>query len=101
MVSPVAGLTVGNVLPETLSTHLPPMNIGCWALTWGGLTVRGFSCVAVAIDVPPCWERGMRRTDFPTRSARRQARAVEDWRPPSLRVVTVAPGARAAALSIP
>jgi len=32
MVSPVAGLTVGNVLPETLSCHLPPMNSG-WSLT--------------------------------------------------------------------
>src|SRR5439155_27200949 len=50
MVSPVAGLTVGNVLPDTLSSHLPPMNSG-WSLTLGGLTVRGFSAVAVAMQV--------------------------------------------------
>src|SRR6516225_6638110 len=48
MVSPVAGLTVGNVLPETLSCHLPPMNSG-WSLTRGGLTVRAFDGVAVAM----------------------------------------------------
>src|SRR5260370_12990050 len=50
MVSPVAGLIVGNVFPDELSTHLPPMNIG-WSLTLGGLTVRGFSAVAVAMCV--------------------------------------------------
>ena len=41
MVSPVAGLSVAKVLPETLSSHLPPMNSG-WSLTFGGLTAWGF-----------------------------------------------------------
>src|SRR5437899_110010 len=48
MTSPVAGLRVGKVLPETLSCHLPPMNSG-WSLTLGGFTVRGFWAVAVAM----------------------------------------------------
>src|SRR5262245_33498792 len=50
MVSPVVGFSVGKVLPETESTHLPPMSIG-WSLTWGGLIVRGFGAVAVAMRV--------------------------------------------------
>src|SRR5437868_12120499 len=36
MVSPVAGLTVGKVFPLWESTHLPPTNIGCCSLTFGG-----------------------------------------------------------------
>src|SRR5262249_50475595 len=54
IVSPVAvaGLRVGNVLPETLSSRLPPMKSG-WSLTLGGLTVRGLVTVAVAMPVPP------------------------------------------------
>src|SRR5438309_1990203 len=50
--SPVAGLSVGNVLPETLSSHLPPMKSG-WSLTLGGLTVRLLVAVAVAMLDPP------------------------------------------------
>jgi hypothetical protein len=51
MVSPVAGLVVGKVFPETLSTHLPPMRSGWTALTLGGFTVRGFSAVFVAMRI--------------------------------------------------
>src|SRR5437764_11439358 len=51
--SPVAGLTVANVLPEALGTHLPPMNIGCSALTLGGLTRCGAGAVAVLMDSSP------------------------------------------------
>src|SRR5207244_11611841 len=47
MVSPVAGLIVGKVLPDTLSSHLPPMKSG-GSLTLGGFTV-GFALVAVAV----------------------------------------------------
>src|SRR5262245_40637954 len=57
MVSPVAGLMVGNVLPETLSSHLPPIKSG-WSLTLGGLTVRGFSAVAVAMRDSPQGKEG-------------------------------------------
>src|SRR5262245_2984493 len=46
MVPPVAGLMAGKVLPETLSTNLPPMNSG-WSFTTGGLTRRGFFVTAV------------------------------------------------------
>src|SRR5436309_14084112 len=48
MVSPVAGLIVGNVLPDTLSRHLPPINSG-WSLTAGGLTARVLGAGAVAV----------------------------------------------------
>src|SRR5262245_2526536 len=51
IVSPVAGLRVGKHLPETESTHLPPMNIGCCVLTLGGLTRVGAAAVAVAINI--------------------------------------------------
>src|SRR5438067_11018335 len=53
--SPVVGLMVGNALPETLPTHLPPMNIGSTDLTLGSLTLIigterfGAALVAVAI----------------------------------------------------
>src|SRR5947207_10779717 len=57
MVSPVAGLMVGNVLPETLSTHLPPISMGCCGLTWGGFTARALGAVAVLI----CFLRRQRR----------------------------------------
>src|SRR6516165_5357717 len=48
MVSPVAGLSVGKVLPETLSSHLPPMSSG-WSFTLGGLTAALRDLVAVAV----------------------------------------------------
>src|SRR5438445_6475122 len=48
MVSPVAGLMAGNVLPETLSTHLPPMKSG-WSLTLGALAPRVLPAVAVVM----------------------------------------------------
>src|SRR5437763_202227 len=53
--SPVQGLMVGNVLPDTLSTHLPPMNIGSRALTRGCLIMSlvGVDLVAVDIVVTP------------------------------------------------
>src|SRR5438874_4547622 len=51
-VSPVAGLMAAKVLPETLSTNLPPMNSG-WSLTLGGLTARGLLGVVVAMGRPP------------------------------------------------
>src|SRR5207248_3030035 len=54
--SPVAGLIVANVLPETLSTHLPPMSIGCWVLTAGLVNESGLDIVAVAMrDTPLHW----------------------------------------------
>src|SRR5262249_59265713 len=63
MVSPVAGLMVGNVFPETLSSHLPPMK-RAWSFTLGGFTVRPFfSTVAVAMGISSCKyrvERGSR-----------------------------------------
>src|SRR5438067_2008203 len=49
--SPVAGLTVSNVLPLALGTHLPSMNIN-WSLTCGGLTERDLGAVAVAMFGP-------------------------------------------------
>ena len=52
IVSPVAGLMAAKVLSEAPSTNLPPMNSG-WSLTTGGLTVRLFSAVAVAMISPP------------------------------------------------
>src|SRR5262245_33139758 len=59
MTSPVAGLVVGKVLPETLSTHLPPISIG-WSLTLGGFTVLGLSAVFVAMEIPPDWKHAMK-----------------------------------------
>src|SRR5207253_2252692 len=50
MTSPVAGLVVWKNLPETLSSHLPPMNSGCCGLTLGGLTVRLLGAVAVVME---------------------------------------------------
>src|SRR5436190_23486665 len=66
MTSPVAGLSVSNVLPETLSCHLPPMNSG-WSLTCGGFTVRDF-CVAVVMVTDSCeagerWAAALRGGD--------------------------------------
>src|SRR5690348_4145 len=53
MVSPVAGLMAGNVLPEALSTNLPLMNSG-WSLTCGGLTALVLVVVvAVVMQHPP------------------------------------------------
>src|SRR5205823_6591577 len=52
MVSPVAGLVVAKVLPETLSSHLPPMSSG-WSLTRGGLTACWRGAVAVVMANPP------------------------------------------------
>src|SRR6516164_693983 len=51
MVAPVAGLMAGKVLPDTLSTNLPPMNSG-WSFTFVGLTRRDFSVTAVAMTTP-------------------------------------------------
>src|ERR1700692_1851211 len=58
--SPVQGLRVAKVLPETLSAHLPPMNIGSWALTCGRLTMSlvGAELVAVVIVVTPFVDAG-------------------------------------------
>ena len=49
MVSPVAGLMAGKVLPETLSSHLPPMNSG-WSFTCGALVAFGLLGAAVAMS---------------------------------------------------
>src|SRR5262249_60127052 len=59
IVSPVAGLMAAKVLPETLSTNLPPMNSG-WSLTLGGLTARGLLGVVVAMGRPPEGDTGRR-----------------------------------------
>src|ERR1051325_8701334 len=48
--SPLHGLSVGNVLPETLSSHLPPINIGSWALTCG-ILMDGFAAGRVAVVI--------------------------------------------------
>src|SRR5947209_5915650 len=61
IVSPVAGFTVGNVLPDTLSSHFPPINIG-WSFTLGGLIVRAFVAVAVAMGVSS-WKVGGTNAD--------------------------------------
>src|ERR1051325_5025060 len=57
--SPVQGLMVGNVLPDTLSTHLPPMNIGSWALTRGILTeaLAAGRVAVVIVGTPLCQMR--------------------------------------------
>src|SRR5256885_16594071 len=60
MVSPVAGFTVANVLLETLSSHLPPMNNG-WSLTCGGLTVRGLAGAGVGPRGAPLGGAGRAR----------------------------------------
>src|SRR3981081_448073 len=48
IVSPVAGLTVANVLPLTLGTHWPPISIS-WSLTLGALMARVALGVVVAV----------------------------------------------------
>src|SRR5580692_472111 len=66
MTSPVAGFCVSNVLPETESTHLPPISIG-WSLTCGGwIPVFGdetfFVCLAVAVGIAgSSMEKGVER----------------------------------------
>src|ERR1700687_112136 len=86
MVSPVAGLMAGNVLPDTLSCHLPPIS-SAWSLTLGALVARGLLAVAVAMTIPPrerkvvpisgdfysCW-----RVDCHTEKKGRQAPASHD-----------------------
>src|SRR5690348_1256326 len=76
MVSPVAGLRVGKVLPDTLSSHLPPIKSG-WSLTFGFLAAWALGAVAVAMRESSCHERGERETasdvrDYRSAGQRRQ-----------------------------
>src|SRR6266571_2969980 len=50
IVPPVAGLMAGNVFPETLSCHLPPIKSG-WSFTCGALIVFGLLATAVLMMV--------------------------------------------------
>src|SRR5262249_40556064 len=71
MVSPVAGLTVGKVLPDSLSSHLPPIKSG-WSLTLGGLTARALVWVAVAMVRSPVGGREGRPASSPARAEYRR-----------------------------
>src|SRR5262249_19567180 len=67
MTSPVAGLSVGKVLPETLSSHLPPIKSG-WSLTLGGFMVRALVVVAVAMMASSLGKGRRFRLDAPMNS---------------------------------
>src|ERR1043165_8811501 len=72
--SPVQGLSVANVLPDALCTHLPLMNIGSRDLTGGRLTTSFFGAAAVTAMVYFSWcvVREGREVDCRSRRCKRQ-----------------------------